>query len=66
MKRILLVFILAAAVMYGILHGNLWRNNLYWYGDALFNYSANALMAVRDVAGSCCVAEELFNNDQQK
>ncbi|XP_041887068.1 type 2 lactosamine alpha-2,3-sialyltransferase isoform X1 [Corvus kubaryi] len=30
MKRILLVFILAAAVMYGILHGNLWRNNLYW------------------------------------
>lgn len=36
MKRILLVFILAAAVMYGILHGNLWRNNFYWYGDALF------------------------------
>lgn len=36
MKRILLFFILAAAVMYGILHGNLWRNNLYWYGDALF------------------------------
>ncbi|XP_005420584.2 type 2 lactosamine alpha-2,3-sialyltransferase isoform X3 [Geospiza fortis] len=30
MKRILLVFILAAAVMYGILHGNLWRNNFYW------------------------------------
>ncbi|XP_039244378.1 type 2 lactosamine alpha-2,3-sialyltransferase isoform X2 [Pipra filicauda] len=30
MKRILLFFILAAAVMYGILHGNLWRNNLYW------------------------------------
>ncbi|XP_054240116.1 type 2 lactosamine alpha-2,3-sialyltransferase [Indicator indicator] len=30
MKRILLCFILAAAVMYGILHGNLWRNNLYW------------------------------------
>lgn len=35
MKRILLFFILAAAVMYGILHGNLWRNNLYWYGDTL-------------------------------
>lgn len=46
MKRILLFFILAAAVMYGILHGNLWRNNLYWYGDALFAYSANTLMAV--------------------
>ena len=46
MKRILLFFILAAAVMYGILHGNLWRNNLYWYGDALFTYSANTLMAV--------------------
>ncbi|XP_063004338.1 type 2 lactosamine alpha-2,3-sialyltransferase isoform X2 [Melospiza melodia melodia] len=30
MKRILLFFILAAAVMYGILHGNLWRNNFYW------------------------------------
>ncbi|XP_064323229.1 type 2 lactosamine alpha-2,3-sialyltransferase isoform X1 [Phalacrocorax carbo] len=30
MKRILLFFILAAAVMYVILHGNLWRNNLYW------------------------------------
>ncbi|XP_072780856.1 type 2 lactosamine alpha-2,3-sialyltransferase isoform X3 [Taeniopygia guttata] len=30
MKRIILVFILAAAVMYGILHGNLWRNNFYW------------------------------------
>ncbi|XP_063206515.1 type 2 lactosamine alpha-2,3-sialyltransferase isoform X3 [Chroicocephalus ridibundus] len=30
MRRILLFFILAAAVMYGILHGNLWRNNLYW------------------------------------
>lgn len=46
MKRILLFFILAAAVMYGILHGNLWRNNFYWYGDTLFTYSANTLMAV--------------------
>ncbi|NWW83806.1 SIA10 sialyltransferase, partial [Rhynochetos jubatus] len=34
MKRILLFFILAAALMYGILHGNLWRNNLNWYGDS--------------------------------
>lgn len=41
MKRIILVFILAAAVMYGILHGNLWRNNFYWYGDALFIQSAD-------------------------
>lgn len=49
MKRILLVFILAAAVMYGILHGNLWRNNLYWYGDALFAFSADTLMAEREM-----------------
>lgn len=45
MKRILLFFILAAAVMYGILHGNLWRNNLYWYDDALFT-CADTLMAM--------------------
>lgn len=45
MKRILLFFILAAAVMYGILHGNLWRNNLYWYGDVLFT-CADTLMAM--------------------